>query len=134
MLTNSKIKLHKAYRFSVAPMMDCTDKHFRVMMRQISKRGLLYTEMIIAKALHYSEKRNSLLDYNSIEHPISLQLGGDDPYLLSEAAKMAENLGYDEINLNIGCPSAKVSAGNFVACLMKKPDQVTKEEYAAFYK
>ncbi len=109
------------YRLSIAPMMDCTDRHFRVLMRQITKKSLLYTEMIVAKALHYSTNRNKLLDFDQIEHPISIQLGGDNPTLLAEAAQMAEDWGYDEINLNIGCPSSKVKSGNFGACLMGKP-------------
>ena len=109
------------YRLSIAPMMDCTDRHFRVLMRQITKRSLLYTEMIVAQALHYSKNRKKLLDFDEIEHPISIQLGGDNPSLLAEAAKMAEDWGYDEINLNIGCPSQKVKSGNFGACLMGKP-------------
>ena len=109
------------YRLSIAPMMDCTDRHFRVLMRQITKKSLLYTEMIVAQALHYSKNRNKLLDFDEIEHPISLQLGGDNPNLLAEAAQMAEDWGYDEINLNIGCPSPKVKSGNFGACLMGKP-------------
>ena len=109
------------HRLSIAPMMDCTDRHFRVLMRQITKKSLLYTEMIVAQALHYSKNRNKLLDFDEIEHPISIQLGGDNPRLLAEAAQMAEDWGYDEINLNIGCPSPKVKSGNFGACLMKKP-------------
>ena len=109
------------YRLSIAPMMDCTDRHFRVLMRQITKKSLLYTEMIVAQALHYSKNRNKLLDFDEIEHPISIQLGGDSPKLLAEAAQMAEDWGYDEINLNIGCPSPKVKSGNFGACLMAKP-------------
>ena len=109
------------YRLSIAPMMDCTDRHFRILMRQITKRSLLYTEMIVAKALHYSKNRNKLLDFDEIEHPISIQLGGDNPKFLGEAAKMAEDWGYDEINLNVGCPSPKVKSGNFGACLMGKP-------------
>ena len=109
------------YRLSIAPMMDCTDRHFRVLMRQITKKSLLYTEMIVAQALHYSKNRNKLLDFDEIEHPISIQLGGDDPTFLAEAAQMAEDWGYDEINLNIGCPSPKVKSGNFGACLMGKP-------------
>ncbi len=114
------------YRLSIAPMMDCTDRHFRVLMRQITTKALLYTEMIVAQSLHYSTKREKLLDFDPIEHPISLQLGGDNPSLLSEAAAMAEDWGYDEINLNIGCPSPKVKAGNFGACLMAHPDLVAK--------
>ncbi len=109
------------YSLSIAPMMDCTDRHFRVLMRQITKKSLLYTEMIVAQALHYSKNRNKLLDFDEIEHPISIQLGGDNPKLLAEAAQMAEDWGYDEINLNIGCPSPKVKSGNFGACLMGKP-------------
>jgi len=112
------------YRLSIAPMMDCTDRHFRVLMRQITKKSLLYTEMIVAQALHYTKNRNKLLDFDEIEHPISIQLGGDNPKLLAEAAQMAEDWGYDEINLNIGCPSAKVKSGNFGACLMGKPKTV----------
>ena len=109
------------YKLSIAPMMDCTDRHFRVLMRQITKRSLLYTEMIVAQALHYSKNRNKLLDFDEIEHPISIQLGGDNPNLLAEAAQMAEDWGYDEINLNVGCPSPKVKLGNFGACLMGEP-------------
>ena len=109
------------YRLSIAPMMDCTDRHFRILMRQITKKSLLYTEMIVAQALHYSKNRDKLLDFDEIEHPISIQLGGDNPNLLAEAAQMAEDWGYDEINLNIGCPSPKVKSGNFGACLMGKP-------------
>ncbi len=112
------------YRLSIAPMMDCTDRHFRVLMRQITKKSLLYTEMIVAQALHYSKNRNKLLDFDEIEHPISIQLGGDNPNLLAEAAQMAQDWGYDEINLNIGCPSPKVKSGNFGACLMGKPKTV----------
>ena len=114
------------YRLSIAPMMDYTDRHFRVLMRQITKRSLLYTEMIVAQALHFSSKREKLLDFDEIEHPIALQIGGDNPSLLAEASKMAEDWGYDEINLNIGCPSPKVKSGNFGACLMAQPDLVSK--------
>jgi len=109
------------YSLSIAPMMDCTDRHFRVLMRQITEKSLLYTEMIVAQALHYSKNKKKLLDFDEIEHPISIQLGGDDPNLLAEAAQMAEDWGYDEINLNVGCPSPKVKSGNFGACLMAKP-------------
>ena len=125
MITNS-VKTNELanYRLSIAPMMDCTDRHFRILMRQITKKSLLYTEMIVAKALHYSTNRSKLLDFDQIEHPISIQLGGDNPNLLAEAAQMAEDWGYDEINLNIGCPSPKVKSGNFGACLMGKPEIV----------
>ena len=124
MINQSSQKGYKAYRFSVAPMLDCTDSHFRVLMRQITQKSLLYTEMIVANALHYSNRRNRLLDFNSIEHPISLQIAGDNPQLLAESARMAEAWGYDEINFNVGCPSSKVSSGNFGACLMANPDKV----------
>ncbi len=125
MISNSpKTKEIANHRLSIAPMMDCTDRHFRVLMRQITKKSLLYTEMVVAQALHYSKNRNKLLDFDEIEHPISIQLGGDNPKLLAEAAQMAEDWGYDEINLNIGCPSPKVKSGNFGACLMGKPKTV----------
>ena len=126
MVAQSSPIIENAYRFSVAPMMDCTDRHFRVLMRQISSRALLYTEMIVAQALHHSPKRSNLLDFDEIEHPIALQVGGDDPILLSEAAVLAEIWGYDEINLNIGCPSPRVQSGNFGACLMSDSDQVAR--------
>ena len=115
-----------AHRFSVAPMLDCTDRHFRVLMRQISCRALLYTEMVVAQALHHTNRRDRLLDFDPIEHPIALQLGGDDPNLLADAARLALDWGYDEINLNVGCPSQRVQAGNFGACLMADPDLVAR--------
>lgn len=116
----------KAYRFSVAPMLDCTDRHFRVLMRLISKRALLYSEMVVAQALHHSNRRDKLLGFDAIEHPIALQVGGDNPALLADATRMAEDWGYDEINLNVGCPSPRVKAGNFGACLMAEPDHVAR--------
>lgn len=115
-----------AYRFSVAPMLDCTDRHFRVLMRQISRRALLYSEMVVAQALHHSNRRDKLLDFDAVEHPIALQVGGDDPALLADAARLASDWNYDEINLNVGCPSQKVQAGNFGACLMAEPDLVAR--------
>ena len=121
--TNSIKNLHK---ISVAPMMDCTDKHFRMMMRKISSKALLYTEMIVAQSLIYTEKKGKFLDFNSEEHPLSIQFGGDNPKILQEAAKMAEDWGYDEINFNVGCPSPRVCSGNFGASLMKEPTKVAK--------
>ncbi len=121
--TNSIKNLHK---ISVAPMMDCTDKHFRIMMRKISSKALLYTEMIVAQSLIYTEKKEQFLDFNSEEHPLSIQFGGDDPKILKEAAKMAQDWGYDEINFNVGCPSPRVCSGNFGASLMKEPTKVAK--------
>jgi len=125
---NSKVTKNSegAYKFSVAPMMDYTDRHFRVIMRLISNRALLYTEMIVVNALKHSKKRDYLLYYDPIEHPISLQIGGDDPKLLADASKIAQDWGYDEINLNIGCPSPKVKHANFGACLMANPDHVAR--------
>jgi len=114
------------WRFSVAPMLDCTDRHFRQIMRQISRRALLYSEMVVAQALHHSNRRERLLGFDAEEHPIALQVGGDDPVLLAEATRMAADWGYDEINLNVGCPSPRVQAGNFGACLMAEPDRVAR--------
>jgi tRNA-dihydrouridine synthase A len=107
-------------------MMDYTDRHFRVLMRQITRHSLLYTEMVVAQALHFTdpERRERLLGFDSIEHPIALQLGGDDPQRLAEATRMAADRGYDEVNLNVGCPSEKVRQGRFGACLMADPAQV----------
>ena len=108
---------------SVAPMMDCTDRHFRWFMRLISRRTLLYTEMIpVAAALQGDRER--LLGFSPEERPLALQLGGDDPAQLAEAAAIAEDLGYDEVNLNVGCPSPRVQTGNFGAALMADPPRV----------
>jgi tRNA-dihydrouridine synthase A len=108
---------------SVAPMMDVTDRHTRWLYRRISRRVLLYTEMVTAQALRHGD-RQRLLRFDASEHPIALQLGGDDATLLSEAARMGEDAGYDEINLNVGCPSPRVQKGNFGACLMTTPATV----------
>jgi len=95
-------------------------------MRQISRRALLYTEMVVANALHHTDRKDRLLNFEAIENPIALQIGGDNPKLLAEAAKLAEEWGYDEINLNVGCPSQRVQAGSFGACLMASPDKVAR--------
>tara|TARA_Y100001968_G_scaffold214233_1_gene197114 strand:- start:178 stop:1182 length:1005 start_codon:yes stop_codon:yes gene_type:complete len=126
MIKKCSQKIYKSYRFSIAPMMDYTDTHYRVMMRQITKYALLYTEMIVAQALHHTKKINSLLSFNEIEHPIALQIGGDDPNLLAKATQIAQDWGYDEINLNVGCPSPRVKSGNFGACMMADPELVAK--------
>ncbi len=120
---NSINNLHK---ISVAPMMDCTDKHFRMIMRKISSKALLYTEMIVAQSLIYTEQKEQFLDFNPEEHPLSIQFGGDNPKVLQEAAKMAQDWGYDEINFNVGCPSPRVCSGNFGASLMKEPTRVAR--------
>ncbi len=123
MHTNSIKNIHQ---LSIAPMMDCTDKHFRMIMRKISNKALLYTEMIVAKSLVYTDKKEKFLDFNNEEHPIAIQFGGDNPKILQEAAKMAEDWGYDEINFNVGCPSPRVCSGNFGASLMKDPPKVAE--------
>ena len=128
--------MEKAYRFSVAPMLDYTDRHFRVLMRQISRCSLLYTEMVVAQALHHTLREvdgpqraarlERLIGFDPIEQPLALQLGGDDPALLAEAAALAAQWGYSEVNLNVGCPSQKVQQGRFGACLMADPDRVAR--------
>lgn len=112
-----------AVKFAVAPMLDWTDRHCRFFYRLLTKKALLYTEMIVADAVIYGV-RKQLLAFNYEEHPIALQLGGADPKKLAEAARIAEDFGYDEINLNVGCPSNRVQAGVFGACLMLHPDIV----------
>ena len=110
-------------KVSVAPMMDCTDRHERFFLRLISKNILLYTEMIVDEAINRGDKKK-LLEFNINEKPVALQLGGSSPKLLAEAAKVGEDFGYDEINLNLGCPSKKVEKNKFGACLMKEPNLV----------
>jgi tRNA-dihydrouridine synthase A len=111
------------HTFCVAPMMDWTDRHDRMFLRQISRRALLYTEMVTSAALIHGDS-DYLLQYHEQEHPVALQLGGSDPEQLVEAAKMGEQSGYDEINLNVGCPSDRVQSGAFGACLMATPQVV----------
>jgi tRNA-dihydrouridine synthase A len=110
-------------KVSVAPMMDCTDRHERYFLRLISKNVLLYTEMVVDEAINRGNKKK-LLEFNINEKPVALQLGGSSPKLLSEATKVGEDFGYDEINLNLGCPSKKVEKNKFGACLMKEPNLV----------
>ena len=107
----------------VAPMMDCTDRHERFFLRLISKNVLLYTEMIVSEAISRGDKKK-LLAFNLNEKPLALQVGGSSAKLLAEAAKTGEDFGYDEINLNLGCPSRKVQKNKFGACLMKEPNLV----------
>ena len=108
---------------SVAPMMDCTDRHERYFLRLISKNVLLYTEMIVSEAIDRGDKKK-LLSFNTEEKPVALQLGGSSPKLLTQASKIGEEFGYDEINLNLGCPSKKVQKNKFGACLIKEPNLV----------
>ncbi|MGN6790404.1 MAG: tRNA dihydrouridine(20/20a) synthase DusA [Rhodanobacteraceae bacterium] len=112
-----------SWRLSVAPMMDWTDRHCRYFHRLLSPNARLYTEMVTAAALVRGE-RTHLLAYNREEHPVALQLGGADPVELAQAARYGEQAGYDEINLNVGCPSDRVQSGRFGACLMREPDLV----------
>ena len=111
------------HRFSVAPMMDWTDRHCRAFHRALSSRALLYTEMVTAPAVIHGD-RERLLGFDMIEHPVALQLGGSDPAQLAEAARIGAGFGYDEINLNVGCPSDRVQSGRFGACLMREPELV----------
>jgi tRNA-dihydrouridine synthase A len=113
----------KAYRVSVAPMMDWTDRHCRVFHRSMTRRAMLYTEMVTAQAVIHGP-RARLLNYSAVEHPIALQLGGSEPALLAQAVRIARDWGYDEINLNVGCPSDRVQSGCFGAVLMGRPDLV----------
>ncbi len=107
-------------RFSVAPMMDWTDRHCRVIHRLMSRRARLYTEMVTAQAVIRGD-RPRLIGFDAVEHPVALQLGGNDPALLAQAARIGADFGYDEINLNCGCPSDRVQGGAFGACLMREP-------------
>ncbi len=110
-------------RFSVAPMMDWTDSACRVVHRLMSRRARLYTEMVTAQAVIRGD-RQRLIGFDRLEHPVALQLGGNDPALLAEAARIGADFGYDEINLNCGCPSDRVQGGAFGACLMREPELV----------
>lgn len=110
---------------AVAPMMDWTDRRCRYFHRQLTGDSLLYTEMVVADAAIHGV-RERLLGFDVCEHPVALQLGGSDPVKLAEAARIGEGFGYDEINLNVGCPSDRVQSGTFGACLMKTPELVAE--------
>ena len=112
-------------RICVAPMMDYTDRHCRYFLRLLTPSALLYTEMITATALLRGDAQR-LLDFDAAEHPVALQLGGSDPRELAQAARLGAERGYDEINLNCGCPSDRVKSGRFGACLMAEPEQVAE--------
>jgi len=109
-----------SHRLCVAPMMDWTDRHCRFFHRLLSPHALLYTEMVTAPAVLHGD-RARLLGFDPAEHPVALQLGGSEPVELAEAARVGESQGYDEINLNVGCPSDRVQSGRFGACLMREP-------------
>jgi len=110
-------------RVSIAPMMDWTDRHCRYFLRLLSPSAFLYTEMITANAIQFGDA-DALLRFDESEHPIAVQLGGSDPALMAEAARHSSLAGYDEININVGCPSDRVQSGQFGACLMAQPDVV----------
>ena len=112
-------------RFCVAPMLDWTDRHERYFLRLISKHAVLYTEMVTTGALIHGDK-DRYLQFNQEEHPVALQLGGSDPKAMAICAKMAEDFGYDEVNINVGCPSDRVQNGAFGACLMAEPELVAE--------
>ena len=112
-------------KVSVAPMMDCTDRHDRFFLRLMSKNVMLYSEMVATKSAIHGD-RKKILSYSPEEKPLALQVGGSDKKELAEVAKIAEDMGYDEININLGCPSKKVQKNMFGACLMKEPDLVTE--------
>ncbi|MBX3495997.1 MAG: tRNA dihydrouridine(20/20a) synthase DusA [Parvibaculum sp.] len=116
---------YKAKTISVAPMMDWTDRHDRFFLRLIARHPLLYTEMVTTAAVLHGD-RDRLLGHDPAEHPVALQLGGSEPAELGEAAAIGEGFGYDEINLNVGCPSDRVQSGRFGACLMREPDLVAR--------
>jgi len=113
------------WRFSVAPMMDWTDRHCRAFHRLLTRRARLYTEMVTADAVVFGP-RERLIGLDAAEHPVALQLGGAEPEKLAEAARIGAEFGYDEINLNCGCPSDRVQDGRFGACLMREPDLVAE--------
>ncbi|WP_428156556.1 tRNA dihydrouridine(20/20a) synthase DusA [Brevundimonas sp.] len=115
--------INQARRLAVAPMMDWTDRHCRAFHRALTTRALLYTEMVTAPAVLHGD-RERLLGFDALEHPVALQLGGSDPAQLAEAARIGQAFGYDEINLNVGCPSDRVQSGRFGACLMREPELV----------
>src|SRR6201985_1226994 len=114
------MQLNQSHRFCTAPMMDWTDRHCRVFHRLLTRRALLYTEMVTTGAVIHGD-RVRLLGFDESEHPVALQLGGSDPTDRATSAKIGEDFGYGEINLNVGCPSDRVKDGRFGACLMAEP-------------
>src|SRR3954469_13070499 len=115
--------MRPSHTFCVAPMMDWTDSPCRVLHRCLTRHALLYTEMVTAEAVLHGD-RQRLLGFDRFEHPVALQLGGSDPARLAEASRIAADFGYDEVNLNVGCPSDRVQSGRFGACLMREPQLV----------
>src|SRR5450432_3509844 len=124
-IKSKQVSTFNAWRFCIAPMMDWTDRHCRVFHRLMTRRARLYTEMLTTGAIIHGDRRR-LLGFDACEHPVALQLGGSDPRDLATAAKIGEAFGYDEINLNVGCPSDRVQDGRFGACLMAEPALVAR--------
>jgi tRNA-dihydrouridine synthase A len=112
-----------SHRFSVAPMLDWTDRHERYFLRLLSQHALLYTEMVTTGALLHGDRARHL-DFSQEEHPVALQLGGSEPEDMARCAELAQQWGYDEVNINVGCPSDRVQSGSFGACLMAEPERV----------
>jgi len=122
-LVNESTNINR--RFCVAPMLDCTDRHERFLLRLISKHSVLYTEMITTGALLFGDTAK-FLDFDAAEHPVALQLGGSEPDAMTKCAELAQQWHYDEVNINVGCPSDRVQSGSFGACLMKSPELVAE--------
>ncbi len=116
---------YQAPLFSVAPMMEWTDRHCRYLHRLLSRRALLFTEMVTSAALVHGDPER-LIGFDAVEHPVAVQLGGSDPQQLAKATRICDQFGYDEINLNVGCPSDRVQSGRFGACLMAEPEVVAE--------
>jgi tRNA-U16,U17-dihydrouridine synthase len=113
-----------SYKLSVAPMLDWTDRHCRYFHRLLTGNTLLYTEMVTTGAIIFGQQ--DFLSFNSEEHPVALQLGGSEPAAMAECARLAQERGYDEVNINVGCPSDRVQNGSFGACLMAQPEKVAE--------
>jgi len=122
-MTKSTKKIDR--RFCVAPMLDCTDRHDRYFLRLISRHSVMYTEMITTGALIFGDRKR-FLDFDKAEHPIALQLGGSEPDAMTQCAEFAQEWNYDEVNINVGCPSDRVQSGSFGACLMQTPELVAE--------
>src|SRR5437667_8558475 len=125
MIRNTQTPAPLSRRFAIAPMMEWTDRHCRYFHRLLTRRALLYTEMLSTGAVLFGD-RARLLGFDPVEHPVAVQLGGSDPKALGEAARICADLGYDEINLDVGCPSSRVERGRFGACLMAAPRLVAE--------
>jgi tRNA-dihydrouridine synthase A len=123
--TKARRLMPRQNKFAIAPMMDWTDRHCRLFHRQMTRHALLYTEMVVADAIIHGD-RQRLLGFNDVEHPVAFQVGGSEPGKLAEVAKIVQDFGYDEINLNCGCPSDRVQSGAFGACLMQEPKLVAQ--------